>query len=230
MRKFLLTVILLAACLVDAKAQDFSFITDLPDDFSTLDTIPPVKVRNSVHMLGVKYGVNLCTVSSSPPIGENMVLTKNSLSVLYTYYHTLWGYMSNFGLQFGVNYAEEGYGSKYYPQYGELYKIVEVPLISQFHIDFSRFRILANLGGYGGYRLSTDRDGGFDQYDQRYDYGVIGGAGFAVIFKPFELQLEGNYKYSFASMYQPNKISDLYWMLTYPRTIMISASLFVHLW
>lgn len=230
MKRASLFLIALFFSVLSISAQDYTFITELPDDFSSLDTIPPVKVRNSVHMLGVKYGVNLSGVKSTPPIGEYRIFTKNNISVLYTYYHTLWGYMSNFGVQFGVHYGEQGYGSEYSAIYGETCKVVEVPLISQFHIDFSRFRILANLGGYGGYRLSTDKAGGFDQFDQRYDYGIVGGAGFAVIFKPFEIQLEGNYQYSFASMYQTNKISDLYWMLTYPRNIMISASLFVHLW
>ena len=27
-----------------------------------------------------------------------------------------------------------------------------------------------------------------------------------------------------------NKISDIYWIYTYPQNVMISASLFVHLW
>ena len=97
-------------------------------------------------------------------------------------------------------------------------------------LDFSRFRVLLNLGTYGGYRLSTDKEGGFDQYDQRMDYGVIGGGGFAVVFNPLEFHIEANYKYALASMYHTNKISDIYWIYTYPQNVMISASLFVHLW
>lgn len=230
MRRILILALSLAALALPAKAQDFDLISDLPDDFASIDTLPKPEVRNSVHMLGVRYGVNLGTVNSNPPIGESYKLTLNNVSVLYTYYHTLWGYMSNFGLQTGIKMGYEGYNSEYAPQYGEVCKMVEIPLISQFHIDFSRFRLIANLGTYGGYRLSTDKEGGFTQYDQRYDYGIIGGGGLAVVFKPFELQIEGNYKYSFASMYHTNRNSDLYWILTYPRVIMISASLFVHLW
>ena len=67
--------------------------------------------------------------------------------LLYTYYHALWDQLFNFGVQFGVKYGEEGYASKY-EQWGERYKIVEVPLVSQFKIDFSRFRLLVNAGGY----------------------------------------------------------------------------------
>ena len=60
--------------------------------------------------------------------------------------------------------------------------------------------------------------------------GVIGGLGLAVVFKPFELHIEGNYKHAFASMYHTNIYSDIYWMFTYPQNIMMSASLHFHLW
>ena len=152
-----------------------------------------------------------------------------NFSLLYTYYHALWDQLFNFGVQFGVKYGEEGYASKY-EQWGERYKIVEVPLVSQFKIDFSRFRLLVNAGGYYGYRLSTERESGWDRYDLRHDYGILAGAGLAVVFKPFEIQIEGNYKYSLCSIYHTNKFSDEYWMLCYPRNIMLSVGLFVHLW
>ena len=54
--------------------------------------------------------------------------------------------------------------------------------------------------------------------------------GIALQMKAFELQIEGCYKYSLCGMYHTNKYSDLYWVLAYPRNIMISAGLFVHLW
>ena len=108
--------------------------------------------------------------------------------------------------------------------------MVEVPLISQFKIDFLPFRLLINLGTYGGYRLSTDKAGGFDKFDQRVDYGVIGGGGLGVVVHRFELHLEANYKYAFASMYHTNKISDIYWIYTYPQNVIFSASLHFHLW
>ena len=63
-------------------------------------------------------------------------------------------------------------------------------MVSQFKIDFSRFRLLVNAGGYYGYRLSTERESGWDRYDLRHDYGILAGAGLAVVFKPFEIQIE----------------------------------------
>lgn len=227
MKRFLLT---LAACLAffSAAAQD-EFIFDLPDDFAQLDTVVHPAKFKSIHMIGVSYGANWSGVSSSPKIGESRIWTLNSYGVHYTYYHALWDQLFNFGLQIGARHGYEGYASTT-EGFGETCEVVEVPLLSQFKIDFSRFRLLVNLGTYGGYRLSTDKEGGFDQYDQRIDYGIIAGAGLAVVFKPFELHVEGNYKYSLASMYHTNKFSDIYWLYTYPMNVQLIASLHFHLW
>ncbi len=208
-------------------AQDV--IANLHNDFADIDTVAPPPKYKSIHMLGVKYAYNISGISVNPSIGEEYAYIPMNISLLYTYYHALWDYMPNFGVQCGIKYGQEGYSSTN-EKYGEICKIVEVPLISQFRIDFSRFRLLVDLGTYYGYRLSTDKPGGFDQYDLRHDYGIIAGAGLAVIFKPLEIQIEGSYKYSLCSMYQTNKISDMYWIFAYPRNIMLSVSMFVHLW
>ena len=209
--------------------QENVIIGDLEDDFVNIDSIAPPKKFKNIHMLGVRYSYGFCTVSSSPTVGEEYIQCPKNFSLLYTYYHALWDQLFNFGVQFGVNYGEEGYSSKY-EDWGERYEIIEIPLVSQFKIDFSRFRVLVNAGGYYGYRLSTARERGWDQYDIRHDYGIMAGGGFAVVFKPFEIQFEGNYKFSLNSIYHTNKFSDQYWMLCYPRNIMLSVSLFVHLW
>ncbi|MGX8707787.1 MAG: hypothetical protein ACSW72_03435 [Bacteroidales bacterium] len=226
-KRFLLLIVALTAALT-ASAQD-NFIFEMPDDFADLDTLQHPARFKSIHMIGVSYGVNYSGVTSSPKIGHEKIWTYNSIGVYYTYYHALWDQLFNFGIQFGVKHGYEGYTSSW-GTLGETCEVIEVPLISQFKIDFSIFRLLVNLGTYGGYRLSTDKEGGFDKFDQRYDYGVIGGGGVAIVFKPFELHLEANYKYAFASMYHTNKLSDIYWLYTYPQNVMLSASLHFHLW
>ncbi len=211
------------------KGQENIIIADLEDDFVNIDSIAPPKKFKSIHMLGVRYGYSFCTVSSTPTVGEEYLHSPLNVSLLYTYYHALWDQLFNFGIQVGVKYGEEGYTSKY-EEWGERYKIVEIPLVSQFKIDFSRFRLLVNAGGYYGYRTSIARESGWDQYDIRHDYGVLAGGGLAIVFKPFEIQIEGNYKFSLCSIYHTNKFSDLYWISCYPRNIMLSVGLFVHLW
>jgi len=227
MRRLFLILILLSAAWT-AGAQD-NFIFDMPNDFSELDTMDvPVKFK-SIHMFGVSYSVNLSGVTSSPKIGQERLWTYKNFGVSYTYYHAMWNHLFNFGLVIGAKHGYEGYTSPY-DGFGETCEVLEFPVLSQFKIDFLPFRLLLNLGPYYGYRLSTDKEGGFDQYDQRHDYGVIAGLGLAFVLKPFELHIEGNYKYALASMYHTNKYSDIYWIYTYPQNIMISASLHIHLW
>ena len=227
MRRLILILTLLTAAWT-AGAQD-NFIFDMPDDFAALDTVAPPKKFKSIHMIGVSYTINWSGVTSSPKIGQERIWTFRNYGITYTYYHAMWDHLFNFGVTVGAKHCYEGFSSPY-SGYGGTYETLEFPLLSQFKIDFSRFRLLLNLGPYYGYRLSTDREGGFDQYDQRHDYGIIAGVGLAVVFKPLELHIEGNYKYALASIYHANKYSDLYWLFTYPQNIMFSASLHVHLW
>ncbi len=228
MKKYLLIIFAMSAFLLPARAQDDNFIFDMPDDFATLDTVVHPPRFKSIHMIGVSYGVTWSGVTSSPGLAQSKILTYNNFGVYYTYYHALWDHLFNFGLKTGAMYLHEGYATER-EGYGETCTLVNVPLISQFKLDFSIFRILINIGTYGGYRLTTDKEGGFDKYDQRYDYGVLGGGGFAIVFHPFEFHIEANYKYAFASQYHTNKMSDIYWIYTYPQNVMFSASLFFHL-
>ena len=227
MKRFFLLLVLCFAALPAAAQDDFIF--QMPDDFAQLDTVTRPARFKSIHMIGASYGVNWSGVNSTPKIMQERILTYNNIGVHFTYFHALWDQLFNFGLQVGVRHGFEGYASPR-EDFGETCEVVEVPLISKFKLDFSRFRLLLNIGTYGGYRLSTDREGGFDRYDQRIDYGIIGGGGLAVVLKPVELHLEANYKYSFASMYHTNKLSDIYWIYTYPQNLVFSASLHFHLW
>ncbi len=227
MRRLLWILILLLAA-GTAGAQD-NFFFDMPNDFAALDTVPTKPKFKNIHMIGVSYTANLSGVTSTPKIGQERIWTFKNFGVSYTYYHAMWNHLFNFGVVVGAKHGYEGFTSPY-DGYGETFEILEFPLLSQFKIDLSRFRVLINLGPYYGYRLSTDKEGGFTKYDQRHDYGVIAGAGFAVVFKPLEFHIEANYKYALASIYHTNKYSDIYWIFTYPQNIMISASLHVHLW
>lgn len=231
MKRKLLLILLCVLAPLCASAQDDNFIFQMPDDFADIDTLPPPTKYKSIHMLGVQYGINYSDIIVTPKLGQDGVWTFNSVGLYYTYFHALWDHLFNFGLQVGVKYGKQGYASEY-SGYGEVCSIAEMPILSKFKIDLAnqRFRLMFNIGPFIGYRLSTDKEGGFDQFDQRYAYGIMGGLGFAVVFKPLEFHIEGNYQYSLASMYHTNKYSDIYWLYAYPSVITISASLHIHLW
>ena len=212
-----------------AAADEFSVIGELKDDFADLDTLPAPKRFKSLHMIGVRYSYDLCNVSSSPSIGESFLSCPLNFSLVFTYYHPLWDQLNLFGLQLGTKYGTMGYESQY-SNWGEAVTYLKGFAGSQLKFDFSRYRVLVNAGTYYAYKLATDKPAGFDEYDIRHDYGVYAGGGFAIVLGPVELQLEGNYQFSFCSMYHTNKYSDLYWITAYPRNLSLSAGLFFHLW
>ena len=207
-------------------------IADLPNEFAILDTLPPQRKYSSRHMVGLRYFYGMSTISSNPRLGESFINDAVNFGVMYTYYHPLWDHINMFGLQLGFQYAHIGYGMEK-PTIGYGEKVTELQLLfgSQLHFNIKRHgRILVNIGPYYGYRLKTDKDGGFDENDIRHDFGAYAGAGFALVFNNLEVHLEGNYQYSFCSMYHTYKYSDLYWLTAYPQTIYISATIYYNLW
>ena len=184
--------------------------------------------QNKLHMVGVRAGYNISNVNFSPNKEHSAVNTYKNYSLLYTYYHDLWGSSPYFGLQTGISHLETGYemiGTRY------ITEMYQIPLVSQFHIDFWKMRFLVNLGGYGAYRtrrLEPDTYK-FDPEDYRMEFGFIGGAGIAFVFKPIELHLEANYNYSFTYLSDPRKGEAARPLYAYPNQLVISASVYFHI-
>ena len=229
MRRFLVTVSALFICILAFCQEEPDVIGEMNDDFAEMKLFTESESYKSVHMIGAKYSYHLATASCTPDIGTGYMTSDRNFSVMYTYYNSMWSTLPYFGLTTGLKLGTEGFTSSK-TSYGFSYEILEMPVISEFHIDFSHFRVLAGIGGYFGYKTKTDKPDGFDEYDIRYDYGLEAEAGFAVVFKPFELQIKGEYKYSLCSNFHTNKFSDIYWMFCYPRTIMLSCGHYFHLW
>ncbi len=224
MKRLLTILALLFVITPFALAQD-----DMKDVFPGDSVKIHQKVYKSRHMLGVKYGYHISGASFTPDIKPSSIMSPVNLSVLYTYYHDLWDMFPIFGIQTGVKYSTEGFESEW--GYAEKYDVLELPLISQFnYLIGGHFRIMANAGTFYSYRLRTYDPEGWDRNDIRHDYGFIFGGGIGLAFGPFELQIEGNYKRSVCSLYQPLKLSDEYWIYGYEQQIMLSAALFINLW
>ncbi|MBE6273044.1 MAG: PorT family protein [Bacteroides sp.] len=93
------------------------------------------------------------------------------------------------------------------PQTGTDYKVhngyIQLPIMASFSTSYKKIRVFCNLGMYGAYWASTQKDGmedvgngTFDDKwltydfssarDQRFDYGLVGGAGIEWKFKLFK--------------------------------------------
>lgn len=134
-------------------------------------------------------------------------------------------------------------------------RVLEIPALAQFHYDFWRMRLIVNAGPYVGYRMSIDREyfnyngkeyptineekqrayqHAFHPNENRFDYGLKAGGGFALIFDPFEIHITASYKYSLSNLHQPDvnllylehdNNSKYYYKWSYPTNIIISAGI-----
>lgn len=215
-----------------------------------LDTVSVKKAStiNDYSMIGVQYGAAINKVSFNPSKKTGALMSFDNVGIFYTKYGKMFGYMPYFGFQVGVMYGHDGYSFKEDKE-GKIddvdgavkatYEFIEVPLMSHFHLDAGPyFKILANVGFFGSYRLSVQREGeavpdeyrnSFYDYDKRFDYGLRGGAGFGLVFAPVELHISASLKYSFASLYEPDYASKYYYRYAHPLDIMINVGLHFHL-
>lgn len=166
------------------------------------------------HLIGFKYSYDFSTAMTSPNLKTNIVKTPLNFSLLYTYYHPLWGYLDYFGIQTGIRYTSYGFTSlANLADVDETVTAIEVPFLSAFTIDAGKWiRVLISAGIFGGYRLSTDSEGGWDVYDMRYDFGVQGGLGIGIKIHPIEIHIEAGYNYSFMPLYHPQRTNSIYWV------------------
>lgn len=254
----LTVILLLLASVFSAEAQEgkradrkvvteFQISDTLTDTF--LDTVQVKKKLklNDYSLIGFQYGATLSQVMWNPSQNQQLVFIPVNMGITYTLYGKMFGYMPYFGFQTGVFYTREGYQFEYneerkYTNTIEgaekaIMDVVEVPLLSHIHFDFWHFKIIAQIGLFGGYRLGIHRYPGitgkvnpeyehaFTETDIRFDYGLKGGLGFGLVFDPIEIHIQAMYKHSLSSLYQPDHYSEYYYRFAYPSNIILSAGI-----
>lgn len=221
------------------EARDTLF-SDVYLDTVNIERKMPI---NDYSMIGVLYGVAINRTMFNPSKKQTSLITPVNIGIFYTKYGKMFGYMPYFGMQAGIIYGKEGYQFKANDKgvmptldgaEKAVYEFVEMPVMSHFHLDAGLFKLIANLGMYGGYRLSVKRYGklkntfyenNFYSYDRRLDYGIRGGAGFAFMFSPVEIHISALIKYSMSSLYEPDYNSPYYYRFAYPFDVAITVGL-----
>ena len=262
---FFLTVAATAAAIGIASAQDlFSpepvslqdtvSRRDLQNEMeysdAYLDTVQVERkfIVNDYSMIGFEYGGSLSRMSFNPTMEQGSLLLPGTFGIYFTRYGKMFGYLPYFGFKAGVRYGHEGYKFKENKETGvtatlegatqAVMECIEVPLMAHFHIDMLHFKVMADAGIYGGYRLSITRTGeavneelvhAFKDTDRRLDYGLTGGVGFALVFDPFEFHVNGSVRYGWSSLYDPDYMSKYYYRFAYPFDFMVTAGLYFQL-
>ena len=253
MKRILLSIFILAAfhAALQAQTDTLEFTSEY------LDTLN-LKVRNAAindySLLGVNYGVTFSTVYFNPTkMGTDFIFNPTYFSVMYTHHEKMFDYIPYFGVTVGFSYSHSGARFKDNPDTGlpqgyidgatyESMETAEMPAMMQLHIDSGNTKVLANLGGYVGYRLSVQRSGmwldseytdKFRDYERRFDYGICGGAGFGIMLDPVEIHFNVLARWSLQNLYEPDYYNEIFhpyntYYYRYANPIDISATVGVY--
>lgn len=251
MKKAVLTFAMLLSCaLLRAQKDSLMYTAEY------LDTVNIKRVVNinDYHMIGINYGGTFSTVFFNPTkMGSDFKFNPNYFSVMFTHYEKMFNYIPYFGITAGVSLSHSGVrfenGDDGYPlgfvdgATDMSIRTIEVPVMMQMHFDTAPTKILANLGGYGGYRLSVERDGiymdkeyadKFRDYEYRFDYGIMGGVGLGFMFDPIEIHLNVLGRWSLSNLYEPDYYNEIFhpyntYYYRYANPIDVSVTLGVYL-
>ena len=231
--------ILLLACLLAApgvRAQEARFD-------SVAVAVPDEQKINDYIMVGVNYGVSFCNMYYSPTRHNRAwQVNPNYISVMFTKHSKMFDALPYFALTAGFAHGYEGFGFKRDPETGisqevdgaeqATVEVFEIPALAQIHVDFHPGKILANVGVYGGWRNSISRSGpnldpayanAFRPYENRWEYGLQGGGGFALMFDPVEIHFNALVRWSWSSLYQPDYASAYYYRYAYPLDVIATV-------
>jgi hypothetical protein len=228
MKRLILTTILLAFCSLLRGQTDSLIYT--PEYLDTVN-VNRVTTLNDYHMLGANYGVTFSTVYFNPSkMGVNFRFVPTYFSVMYTHYEKMFNYLPYFGITLGFSYSHSGVLFDKDPDTGMtlgfvdgaedvVINTVEMPAMMQMHFDAYPVKVLANLGGYVGYRLSVERSGYwmdeeyaniFRDYEYRFDYGLMGGVGLGFMLDPIEIHLNVLGRWSLQNLYVPDYYNPVF--------------------
>ena len=209
------------------------------------DSLKKVFSLNDYTMVGVEYGASASKMQFNPSKTQTYMIAPGTFGVFVMKYGKLFDGSPNFGFKLGARYSHEGYQFKENKETGitpnlegankAIIEYAEVPFMAHFHSDGLHFKVMVDAGIYGGYRLSIQRIGdrvreeyrnAFMEWDRRLDYGLTGGVGFGIVFDPFEFHVNGNVRYSWGTLYNPDYYSQYFYRFAYPLDIMVTAGLY----
>jgi len=242
--KKLLTIILICASYISVHGQINYGADTLTNEFLDTLTVKKTLVVNDYSLIGIQYGAAVSRVMWNPPQEQKNLFMPVNVGITYTKYGQMFA-MPFFAFKAGLFYTKEGYEFEYNEEYNYTYKIegaekaimevIEAPIYFQFHYDTWNFKLMAEIGCYAGYRMSIHRFPGktgnvkpekefaFIDTDNRFDYGIKGGVGFALVFDPIEIHIMASYKHSLSSLYEPDYNSKYYYRFAYPQNFILSA-------
>jgi Outer membrane protein beta-barrel domain len=177
------------------------------------NNLPQVEEKYYSFGLGLKYGRNLATLTTTGLASKNKALQQGNLvGLIFNFY--LGDYIS---LQPELNFTQRGLAYTYQDDYDRLKtNYIEVPLLMKLSFG-NKVKVFLNMGGYGAYWLNSklenktngnitaltypfDKDLNDGYADNRLDYGAIAGVGVSTEILGGDIFIEGRYTYGLADI------------------------------
>lgn len=257
-KRLVISIVAILAICQALSARQIDTLHPIQMPLDTAKIMEDYSKINDYSMLGVTYGMGFASCDFDPMRNVDAVfMPLDNVGITYTLHCKLFGYMPYFAFQASVLYAKDGYKFKQNENSGYMDNIlyaykttietIEIPLLAQFHYDFWKMKVMADIGVYGGYRFAVHREylstvpdsrktyeNSFHPNETKWDYGIKGGGGFALIFDPIELHIMCFYKYSWCNLHQPNvdahtlehtDMSKYYYKWSYPTNLSFSIGI-----
>ena len=226
---------------------------ELPKGFEADTTTLVLREKglvNDYSAFGVNFGPTVSRLFMNPSgYRQGWLYNPWYFSLSYIKNLKMFDILPYFGYQIGIAYGHEGYRFLPNKESGYQHSIegasevristVEIPFMVHGHIDWSHFKLMLNAGPYLGYRLGITRVGdsvtpglenSFSAKDYRWDYGLYGGLGFAIVFDPVEIHFNAiGHLWSWGSLYIPNYHSEYYYSFAYPLDINFTVGIYFQL-
>lgn len=173
--------------------------------------------------VGVNGGININSVSFSPSVRQGSLMAPTAGVTLRYVSEKYFGMIC--GAQLEINYSQQGW-SEFYEDYPDLaytrkMNYVNIPFLA--HLAFGKegrgLQFFVNAGPQIGFFISDSHTigGPWDDYtgliieqheapiDNKFDYGITGGAGVELRTKIGHFQVEGRYYYALSDFYGTTK-------------------------
>jgi hypothetical protein len=160
--------------------------------------------------VGIKGSQGFSSIAALPNFDKRS-LPAFSPGILYRYEHQQYA-----AVQIEANYINKGYIKEIdtismTPEITNRITSFELPFMAQGFVRLGPFRPYLTGGAVVGYILerSTQIKGEksenyvFDEYDKRFEYGIVGGGGLGIKISRFEIQAECRYHYNFSFLRSP---------------------------
>ncbi|MCC8070373.1 MAG: PorT family protein [Bacteroidales bacterium] len=174
--------------------------------------------------VGGHAGVTLSNVQFSPSVEQQMLQGMTmGLSIRYSEEKI-------FGLIAEINLSQRGWKEKFDEgdwEYQRTLTYIQVPFLTHIFFGSKRFHGFVNLGPAASYMISSSISSNFDymnpgsiadfpvenrsneqmamEVKNKFDYGIIGGAGIELFFGHHSIQLEGRYYFGLGNVYSARK-------------------------